>query len=595
MSDKAKVVVVGGGLAGLMAALRLAEQGLSVDLFSTCPVRRSHSVCAQGGINAAVNTKGEGDSAQKHFEETLHGGDYLANQPQVRAMCEAGPSIIYLLDRMGVAFNRTAEGLIDFRRFGGTLFHRTAFAGATTGQQMMYALDEQVRRFEHDGLVKKYEGWSFLSAVFDGSRSARGITAMDLASMKVEAFRADAVIMATGGPGAVFGRSTNSINCTGSAAGALYQQGVWYANGEFIQVHPTAVPGSDKCRLISESVRAEGGRVWVPRDGKKWYFLEEWYPAYGNLVPRDIATRAIFKVVHEMELGVDGKPVVYLDVTHIPSAVLERKLGGVIEIYEKFVGEDPREVPMKVFPAVHYSMGGIYVDAQQMTNVPGLLAAGECEYQYHGANRLGANSLLSCVYGGRVAADTAARYLRQLETRAETVEARWFDDERKRQESVNEKLLHQNGKENLFELREELGEWMTKHVTVIRQNADLVRTLAKIEELAQRTRAIRLADQSEWTNQSLAAAREFANMLELARVMTAGALGRNESRGAHFKPEFPERDDAKFLKTTVAQWSPEGPKFSFEEVDTSLVKPKERKYDAKQQQPPVSTHAPSQA
>lgn len=578
-----RVIVVGGGLAGLMAALRLAEQGLTVDLFSSCPVRRSHSVCAQGGINAAVNTKGEGDSPQNHFEETLHGGDYLANQPQVRAMCEAGPSIIYLLDRMGVAFNRTAEGLIDFRRFGGTLFHRTAFAGATTGQQMMYALDEQVRRFEHDGLVKKYEGWSFLSAVLDGSRVARGIVAMDHTSMKVEAFRADAVIMATGGPGAVFGRTTNSMTCTGSAAGALFEQGIWYANGEFIQVHPTAIPGADKCRLISESVRAEGGRVWVPRDGKKWYFLEEWFPSYGNLVPRDIATRAIFKVVHEMGLGVDGNPMVYLDVTHIPAETLDRKLAGVIEIYEKFVGEDPRRVPMKVFPAVHYSMGGIYVDAQQMTNVPGLLAAGECEYQYHGANRLGANSLLSCVYGGRVAADTAARYVRGLETRAEAAEARLFEEERKRQEGVNEKLLHQNGKENLFELREELGEWMTKHMTVIRHNADLARTLKKIDELTQRCRSVRLADQSEWMNQSLAAAREFWNMLTLARVMTAGALQRDESRGAHFKPAFPERDDVKFLKSTVAEHTPTGAKFFWEEVDTSLVKPKPRKYDMKQQ------------
>src|SRR6201992_2781232 len=421
-----RIIVVGGGLAGLSAVIKIAEAGGKVDLFSIVPVKRSHSVCAQGGINSAKNLKGEGDSTWAHFDDTIYGGDFLANQTPVKNMCEQGPAIIDLLDRMGVPFNRTPEGLLDFRRFGGTLFHRTAFAGATTGQQLLYALDEQVRRYESEGKVTKYEGWEFLSAVLDSKGACRGITAMDLRSMEVRAFLADAIIVCTGGNGAIFGKSTNSVVCTGSAQSALYQQGAYYANGEFIQVHPTAIPGEDKLRLMSESARGEGGRVWVPKDkkdkrapqsipeGDRWYFLEARYPKYGNLVPRDVATRAIFKVVSEHHLGIDGQPMVYLDLTHIDRATLDRKLEGILEIYEKFVGDDPRDVPMKIFPGMHYTMGGLWVDFNQMTNVPGIFAAGEAEDNYHGANLLGANSLVSCIYGGFVSGPKAMEYAKSL-------------------------------------------------------------------------------------------------------------------------------------------------------------------------------------
>jgi succinate dehydrogenase / fumarate reductase flavoprotein subunit len=240
--------------------------------------------------------------------------------------------------------------------------------------------------------------------------------------MEVRTFPADAIIVCTGGNGAIFGKSTNSVVCTGSAQSALYQQGAFYANGEFIQVHPTAIPGEDKLRLMSESARGEGGRVWVPSDNKqdkraaqsipesdRWYFLEERYPKYGNLVPRDVATREIFKVVYTDNMGIDGQPMVYLDVTHLSPAKLH-KLDGILEIYEKFVGDDPRKVPMKIFPGVHYTMGGLWVDFNQQTNIPGIYAAGEADYSIHGANRLGANSLLSCIYGGFVAGPQALEY-----------------------------------------------------------------------------------------------------------------------------------------------------------------------------------------
>jgi succinate dehydrogenase / fumarate reductase, flavoprotein subunit len=584
-----KIIVVGGGLAGLAAVIKIAEMGGEVDLFSIVPVKRSHSVCAQGGINAAKNLKGEGDSTWQHFDDTVYGGDFLANQPPVKAMCEAAPSIIDLLDRMGVPFNRTPEGLLDFRRFGGTLHHRTAFAGATTGQQLLYALDEQVRRYESEGKVKKYESWEFLSAVLDSQRVCRGICAMDLHSMEVRTFPADAVIMATGGIGAIFGKSTNSVVCTGSAQSALYQQGCYYANGEFIQVHPTSIPGEDKLRLMSESARGEGGRVWVPKtlgdkrepnsipEKDRWYFLEEWYPKYGNLVPRDVATRAIFKVVYEHNLGIDGKPMVYLDLTHIDRATLDRKLEGILEIYEKFVGDDPRTTPMKIFPGMHYTMGGLWVDFNQATNIPGIFAAGECEYQYHGANRLGANSLVSCIFGGFSAGPNAVRYARNQKA---AVTNGHFDAERKRQEEINAGLMHSNGNENPFRLWRDLGELMTKDCTVIRYNKNLQQTDVKLVELIERFQNLNLSDRSMWANTSFVFTRQLYNMLQLSRVIAQGARMRDESRGAHYKPDFPERDDKNWLKTTKAYFAPDAdePKFEFEPVDVSLIPPRARKY-----------------
>jgi succinate dehydrogenase / fumarate reductase flavoprotein subunit len=586
-----RIIVVGGGLAGLAAVIKIAEAGGTVDLFSIVPVKRSHSVCAQGGINAAKNLKGEGDTTDKHFDDTIYGGDFLANQTPVKAMCEAAPAIIDLLDRMGVPFNRTPEGLLDFRRFGGTLYNRTAFAGATTGQQLLYALDEQVRRHESDGKVTKYEGWEFLSAVLDSKGVARGITAMDLRTMELRSFPADAIILATGGIGAIFGKSTNSVVCTGSAQSAIFQQGAYYSNGEFIQVHPTCIPGEDKLRLMSESARGEGGRVWVPRtvgekrpikqipESDRWYFLEEWYPKYGNLVPRDVATRAIHKVVYEYGLGLDGQPMVYLDLTHIDRATLNRKLEGILEIYEKFVGDDPRDVPMKIFPGVHYTMGGMWVDFNQMTNIPGIFAAGECEYQYHGANRLGANSLLSCIYGGFQSGPNALSY-------AKNIVAMEGDGghaaELTRQAAINSKLMNNEGTENPFKLWRELGQTMTEHVTVIRYNKGIKQADQKIVELLDRYKKVNLSDKSQWANTSFAFARQLKNMLELSRVVAQGALLRDESRGAHYKPDFPERNDEQFLKTTKVSFTGDvaGPRFEYEEVDTQFIKPRPRRYDA---------------
>ncbi|MCE9671303.1 succinate dehydrogenase flavoprotein subunit [Myxococcus stipitatus] len=623
MAAAARFTVVGGGLAGLMTTIKLAEAGHQVDVLSLVPVKRSHSVCAQGGINGAVNTKGEGDSPEIHVKDTLRGGDFLAEQVSVKGMCYAAPSIIYLLDRMGVTFNRTPEGLLDFRRFGGTLHHRTAFAGATTGQQLLYALDEQVRRYEAEGKVTKYEYWEWLGTVKDETGRCIGSVAVDLRTMEIRTFPAEAVCLATGGPGIVFGRSTNSIINTGTAAGRAYMEGAIYANGEFIQVHPTSIPGEDKLRLMSESVRGEGGRVWVPRkkgdprgprdipESERWYFLEEKYPKYKNLVPRDVATREIFMVCRDLGMGIGGRDGVYLDVTHIPAKTLDAKIKGVMEIYEKFVGDDPRVTPMVIFPGMHYSMGGLYVTFEpnkdntplegspknQSTNIPGLYAAGEADYAFHGANRLGANSLLSCIYSGMIGGPAMTAFAKNNETSAAAMPQKYFQDAKRYWEDRFATIKKMNGPENPYGLAKELGDVMTENCTVVRYNDRLKKTVEKIRELKSRWANVNVLDTGNSSNRSLSYTNQLWNMLELGEVIATSALLRDESRGAHYKPDFslpepktkdPNQDPEwmalwqkrhdKWAKTTIAKYAEQGPQISYEDVKTDVLKPEPRWY-----------------
>jgi succinate dehydrogenase / fumarate reductase flavoprotein subunit len=577
MEDRA-IIVVGGGLAGLMTTIRICEKGQRVKLFSYVPVKRSHSVTAQGGINASINIKGEGDSPQIHFEESVVGGDFLGNQPPVKDMCFDAPNIVYMLDRMGVPFNRTPEGNLDFRGFGGTLYHRTAFAGATSGQQLLYALDEQVRRYEAEGLVEKFEYYSFQRLLLDAQGRCRGIVALNMPTMELSAFGAPAVVLAAGGAGLVFGKSTNSMINTGSAIIRAFKQGVKFANPEFIQVHPTAIAGTDKRRLISESVRGDGGRVWTYKDGKKWYFFEEMYPAYGNLVPRDIASRVIYDVVVNQGLGIDGQRYVYLDVSHLDDEVLRRKLGGVLEIYEKFMGEDPYHHPMKVYPAVHYSMGGLWIDYQHMTNIPGLLAVGECDYQYHGANRLGANSLLSCIFGGKVAGNTAAAYASQA---FEPLPEEALREAVASEEREFARVFALDGDENAFEIQDEMGWMMDDKVTIVRDNQTLMAVDGTLRDLQQRLTRAGLRDQGRRMNAEAIFIRELEDRLLYSRMIVKAATLREESRGAHYKPALPKRNDDEWLKTTLVDYDDGKLSVSYEPVDISLLPLRERRYDVK--------------
>ncbi len=621
MATKPKVIVVGGGLGGLWATLRIAESGFPVDLFSLFPVKRSHSCCAQGGINAVLDVKGQRDSIWQHVVDTIKGGDYLAQQPPIKNLCEAAPGIIRTYDRMGVTFSRTPEGSMDQRLFGGVKNRRTAFAGATTGQQLLYAADEQVRAFEAEGKVKKYEEWEFLSVVLDDEGTCRGITAMNLVDMKVHAFRADAVILGTGGLGLIFGRSTMSTNSTGAAASRVYQQGARFANGEFIQFHPTAMKGHDKNRLMSEACRGEGGRIWVPKtagdtrapndipEDERFFFLEEWYPAYGNTVPRDVASRAIYRVTRHMGLGLGGEDVVYLDLTHHPREFLEKRLGGILDMYQTFSGEDPYTQPIKIFPSTHYSMGGILVGYEKdgetggmvpvhpknhASTIGGLFACGECDSAYHGANRLGANSLLSATFSGIVAGDASVAHVKGIKKRADDTADAAYDNEKKRQDDINRKLTSPTGKENPFALHHELGELMQGHVFVERDNKGLDQAIEGLKKLRERSQSMCLDDNGTWSNQSLSWARQIQDMIVLAEVIAKGARLRDECRGSHYKAEFelkipegkfegdPEFEEYKakwkanndkWLKATIATHADDGPEIEFKQIDTSVLPP----------------------
>ncbi|MCE2983380.1 MAG: succinate dehydrogenase flavoprotein subunit [Parachlamydia sp.] len=620
MGNYRDVVVVGGGLAGLSAAMKLAENGCNVKIVSVTKVKRSHSVCAQGGINAAMNLKGEDDSPLIHAYDTIKGGDFLANQPPVVEMCMAAPSIIHMMDRFGCPFNRTPEGNLDFRRFGGTLYNRTAFCGASTGQQLLYALDEQVRKYETLGRVEKFESHEFMRLVLDENGVARGIVLMDLFNLKLEVLKADAVVIATGGIGMIFKKSTNSTFCTGAANGRLFMQGMWYANGEFIQIHPTAIPGHDKLRLMSESARGEGGRMWVYGDsskkilmpdgreiqcgetGQPWYFLEELYPAFGNLVPRDIGSREVLRIC-EMGLGINGEMQVFLDVSHL-SEEKKEKLKSILEIYQKFTGDDPRKVPMRIFPAMHYTMGGAWVDwpaaddpdryerYRQMTNLPGCFNIGESDYQYHGANRLGANALLACIFSGLVAGKEVPRYLDNLAKSYKDVPSTYFEQALKAEEELKENLLKREGPENIHRLHDELSDWMLQHVTVKRNNEDLQRTLDKLKELRERYRHISLDDRGRFANQTYAFANQFGPMLEVAMLITKGALLRDEFRGAHFKANFSHRDDDNWLKTTVAKYHEGEPEIFYQAVDLRHLKPIPRDYSQAKKVRPTLENIP---
>ncbi|RCS47800.1 succinate dehydrogenase flavoprotein subunit [Bremerella cremea] len=630
MAEK-RVLVVGGGLAGLSATMKLAELGIKVDLMSLTPVKRSHSVCAQGGINSVNDaTRQLGDDEYKHFDDTVYGGDFLNHQPPVYEMAMWAPKVIDLMDRLGVTFNRTQEGFLDRRRFGGTLYKRTAFAGATTGQQLLYALDEQVRRWEVEGLVKKYEMWDFLGPIMNDEGDCVGAVAQDLFSMEIRSFRADAVVIASGGSGLVYGRSTMSMTCNGSAASRCFQAGAKYGNAEFIQVHPTAIPGADKLRLMSESARGEGGRVWVPRkphdprapkdipDSERFYFLEERYPTYGNLVPRDIATREIFDVCVNDGLSVEqDRQCVYLDLTHIEASELNRKLGGILDIYRKFQGIDPCYTPMRIFPAVHYCMGGLWTNYEkkesgglvpgsptnQATSIPNLYAIGEVDYHYHGANRLGANSLLSCIFSGLFVAPGLETLLNNMKPGSSAADqpASLYEAAAKKQQGRHDALLKQSGDENPYLIHQELGNMMTSAATVVRVNSQLEEGISKLADLKQRAWKCALSDTGNWSNQNVLFTKALQDMFPIAEAILKGALARDECRGAHYKPEFElpgltshdpaehrrqaeewcdkfEANIDKFLKSSIASYDGDHVDITYEEVDTSIEPPRPRLY-----------------
>lgn len=512
------VIIVGAGLAGLSAAWQAAESGCEVKLISSAPSERAQSVMAEGGINAALNTKGEDDSPEQHFEDTVRAGCGLCDPNAVWNMTQAAPDLVMWLHRRGVQFNTTGyDGKIDLRSFGGQKKKRTAFAQSDTGKQIMTAMIDAVRERETEGLVERFCHHSFQTLLVRNG-SCSGCIVRDDYSGTFLQFSADAVIIATGGMHGLFGDTTGSSADTGEVTAELFRLGVPLANLEMIQYHPTTASIGGRRILISEAARGEGGRLFSYRDGKPWYFMEEKYPERGNLMPRDVTSREIWRVSRESE--------VFLDMTGLSEDVIENKLSGVAEDCLLYLHKDIRREPVPVCPGIHYFMGGICVDEKHRTGIRNLYAAGECCAQYHGANRLGGNSLLGALYGGRKAAESACADMRAVPESA---------DPAGRDTSIAKVKILTGEAVRTLHLPPAAGpqEMQTLHrilsaaLGVVRNGETIRKALEQISGM------------------------DSAPAL-LGKAVLMSALERKESRGAHWREDYPQRDDAQYQKMTRA-------------------------------------------
>lgn len=561
-SYRPKIVVVGCGLSGSMAAVGAAEHGADVLLLSHDIPCRSNSSCMREGVNAVFCGAGGPDSVDSHVEDTITGGCGLAGRDCVRRMCESAPKIVRLLERMGVLFDRTAEGFLKTERSCGSAGRRTVFAGGFTSRRALAALDGQLRRQASFGKVNFYFGFEFLSPIVDGKGVARGVVAANLKNMDVKSFPADAVIICTGGYPAVFGRSTASLYNDGAAAAACYRHGASFANPEFVQFHPYTIGEGAKRVPIREWALVHGARVSVSCDGNPSYFLEEQFPDVGGCVTRDVSARSMHACFQRLKLGGDHSECGALfDVTGIDPDIREEMLSDVMCYYEGVYGDDPRRNPMKVMPAAHLTLGGLSVDDGHKTSTQGLFAAGDAASKYHGANAIGGNEALSSLHGGMVAGRAAAEYARGLDASSGDVPASILESARTREEDLNSKIASREGGKSARAIARELGELLFAGAGIARSNDTLKRAAEKMVSLKGRLESAALGDRSEWANGEMIFMRRLALRLELAELIVAAALRRDESRGAHYKPEFPDRDDERWLVATRATWTADGPKF----------------------------------
>lgn len=532
------IIIVGNGLAGLSAAITCAEAGGRVLLASSNQPERSQSVMAEGGINAALDHKGEDDSPAEHMADTLRAGCDLADAQAVAGLAAAAPGIIERADRLGTVFSRDEAGRVDQRCFGGQKKQRTAYANAGIGRQLMAALSRHCRKLESEGRLEVREDLRLVSLAV-GDKGCCGGVFRQISGGEALGIAADGVILCCGGPGGLFGNNTGSLLSDGAAAAALFSQGAAMADLEMIQYHPTTAAGAGKRLLISEAARGEGGRLFTYKDGRPWYFMEEWFPEGGNLMPRDVVSRSIYKVVRELGLGVEGRDQVLLDISFLPQDVLETRLAEICRNCRTFLGLDPAKVPIPVWPGVHYFMGGFYVGRDHACSIPRLWAAGECACQYHGANRLGGNSTLGAIYGGRVAANSA---LGLTPLYGEAEKKALLEREVRRQSGLAAAF---SGSLRPPHLRQKLQQVMREAMAIFRSEESLTAALSRLDALEEEARG--LAGGAE-----AADSLTLTCQLKLARAMLLSALSRRESRGAHQRSDFPERDDAGFRRVTVA-------------------------------------------
>jgi succinate dehydrogenase / fumarate reductase flavoprotein subunit len=602
-----KILVVGTGLAGASAAATLGGMGYSVETFCyQDSARRAHSIAAQGGINATKDYSNEGDSVQRLFSDTMKGGDFRAREANVWRLAETSTGIIDQAVAQGVPFNREYGGLLATRSFGGVLVERTFYCRGQTGQQLLLGAYSALMRQVRQGRVKEYTRHELLDIVIHDGR-ARGIIARDLVTGEVRAHTADAVVLATGGYTNVYFLSTNAMGCNVTAIWRAFRRGAAFANPCFTQIHPTCIPATgdyqSKLTLMSESLRNDG-RIWVPRapgdkrapndipENERYYFLEERYPRYGNLVPRDVASRAAKYVCDDgLGVGSTGRGV-YLDFRDAIKARGQREIaaryGNLFELYEQITGISPWDEPMMIYPAPHYAMGGLWVDYELETNIPGLFAIGEANFSDHGANRLGASAMMQCLADGYfILPQTVAHYLARLrEHRLEDSHPAFTQAKREVDDRLA-RLLDINGKTPPSRFHRELGHVMLDTCGMARNAEGLTRALEEIPRIREEFwRDVKVGGEGMSLNQSLEYAGRVADFLELGELMCLDALERDESCGCHLREEHQTedgeavRDDRRYAHVAVWEWAGEGaePIRHKEELDFEYITPKARSY-----------------
>lgn len=579
-----RIIVIGSGLAGASAAASLGELGYHVDIFCTNDSpRRAHSIAAQGGINAAKNYPNDNDSVWRLFHDTIKGGDFRSREANVFRLAQLSSAIIDQCVAQGVPFARDYAGYLDTRSFGGALVSRTFYARGQTGQQLLLGAYSALMRQAGIGTVAIHPRTEMLDlVVIDGA--ARGVTVRNLVTGKISSFASDAVILCSGGYSNVFYLSTNSMTGNVTAAYRAYKKGALFANPCFTQIHPTCIPvtGSHQAKLtlMSESLRNDG-RVWVPKrqgdarhpndipEGERDYFLERMYPAYGNLAPRDIASRAAKAVCDEGRGVGPGGRGVYLDlkdaIKRLGLDVIRERYGNLFEMYERITGENAYEQPMRIYPAPHYTMGGLWVDYNLMSSIPGLFVLGEANFSDHGANRLGASALMQGLADGYfIIPYTIADYLSRTRPNGDSTSHPEFAKSRQDVEDLVKRLLSIQGRRTVREFHQDLGAIMWNHVGMERSAEGLNKAIGMIQSLRQEFwENVIVPGEVHDLNQELEKAGRVADFLEFAELMAKDALHRNESCGAHFRIEHqtpdgePKRDDAGF--SYVAAWEYNGP------------------------------------
>jgi len=558
------ILVVGGGLAGLRAAVEAKDEGVEVAILSLVHPLRSHSGAAQGGINAPLgnNPEGKDDSPQRHARDTAFGSDYLADQHAVEILTGEAAERIFELEHWGVPFSRTPEGKIAQRPFGGAGFPRTCYAADKTGHYILHTLYEQVIKRQ----IPVYAEWMVLDLIVEDGEVG-GVIAINLPTGEIEAFTSQAVIFATGGAARLYSRSTNALINTGFPMAIAYKAGVPLKDMEFIQFHPTSLLGTNI--LITEGARGEGGYLF---NNKMERFMQDYAPQAMELAPRDIVVRAIQKEVEAGRAFNGG--YVLLDLRHLGKQKILERLPGIREIAMNFAGIDPIDKPIPVVPAAHYTMGGIDANAYGETALQGFYACGECAcVSVHGANRLGGNSLLETVVYGQRTGKRAAEWIKGRGQRGEISLGLLT----RAKERLKELTLG-SGAEDPHQIREEMRTILMDKVGIFREKQGLSEAVADIERLKERYKRIRPCFGGKRFNWDIIRAWEVEGQLLLAEVIAKGALLREESRGSHFRTDFPQRDDAKWLRHTLAHYSPEGVVFKFKEVVITKWLPEARKY-----------------